>query len=178
MKLRLAGDPHEFEVEVVARKASSIRVRIDGEEVAAQFESSAAGDLIRLGGIAVHVAAVRRRDAILVAVGPAHFEFTTGADASRRRGRGLAAREIVAPMPGKVLKILVAEGDQVASGAALIVLEAMKMETTLSAEGAAVIGKIRVVAGAMVDHGAVLIELTPPPPAPDSSASGPVLPSH
>ncbi|MGH7841193.1 MAG: biotin/lipoyl-containing protein [Candidatus Binataceae bacterium] len=170
MKLRLAGEAQESDVEILARTASSITARIDGQELEARFESTADGGLVRLAGRTARVLAVRHRDSILVAVGPAHFEFTAGAAAGRRRGRGLAAHEIVAPMPGKVLKILVAEGDQVASGAALIVLEAMKMETTLAAESAAVIGKIRVAAGAMVDHGAVLIELTPPvnPSAPES----------
>ena len=75
---------------------------------------------------------------------------------------------MTAPMPGKVLKILVSEGDTVAAGDLLVVLEAMKMETTLFAEGAAVIRKIGVTAGQMVDHGAVLLELSP---AADSSAS-------
>jgi biotin carboxyl carrier protein len=69
-------------------------------------------------------------------------------------------------MPGKVLKVLVAEGDAVAEGQPLVVLEAMKMETTLYAESPAIVKKIRAVVGAMVDHGAVLMELSP---APDSS---------
>ncbi|HLW71414.1 MAG TPA: biotin/lipoyl-containing protein [Candidatus Binataceae bacterium] len=163
MKLRLSGDPREFEVEIVSRTPTSARVRIDGEELEAQLESAGGGDILRFGGVTARVAVASRRDAILVAVGPAHFEFTSGAGAGRRRGRGIAAREVVAPMPGKVLKILIAEGDRVESGAALIVLEAMKMETTLAAEGPAVIGRIRVAAGAMVDHGAVLLELSPPP---------------
>ena len=64
-------------------------------------------------------------------------------------------------MPGKVLKILVSDGQAVAAGDPLIVLEAMKMETTLFAEGAAVIRKVRVEANQMVDHGAVLLELSP-----------------
>jgi len=167
MKLRLAGEALEFNVEIVARTPSSILVRIDGEELEAQL--AADGEVMRLGAVTARVATVRRRDSILVAVGPAHFEFTSGPVAGRRRGRGIAAREVVAPMPGKVLKILVAEDDRVEAGAALIVLEAMKMETTLAAEGPAVIGKICVEAGAMVDHGAVLLELSPP--AADSSGS-------
>ena len=171
MKLRLAGEPHEFDVEIVARTPSSVRVRIDGEELEAEL--SGGGEILRFGGVAARVAAVRRRDLILVAVGPAHFEFTGGRGAGRRRGRGIAAREVVAPMPGKVLKILVAEGDRVGTGSALVVLEAMKMETTLVAEGPAVIGKIRVTAGAMVDHGAILLELSPPPTDSSPNESAP-----
>jgi acetyl/propionyl-CoA carboxylase alpha subunit len=168
MKLRLAGGAQEFDVEVLTRTPSSVRVRINGEEREVQLESSAGVDVVRLDDLHARVAVARRRDTILVAVGPAHFEFATDRGAGRRRGHGLASREIVAPMPGKVLKILCAEGDQVEPGAPLIVLEAMKMETTLMAEGPAVIGKIRVEPGAMVDHGAVLIELSPPPSVPSA----------
>ena len=62
----------------------------------------------------------------------------------RRCAAWLAAPEVTAPMPGKVLKILVAEGDSVEAGDALAVLEAMKMETTLYAESAATVKKIHV----------------------------------
>jgi 3-methylcrotonyl-CoA carboxylase alpha subunit len=64
-------------------------------------------------------------------------------------------------MPGKVLKVLVAEGQPVEHGDPLIVLEAMKMETTLYAESPAIVAKVCVEAGQMVDHGARLIELSP-----------------
>src|SRR5262249_2617768 len=105
----------------------------------------------------------RAGSTIEVAVGPAHFTFEIVQESGpRRRAGGLLSHEVVAPMPGKVLKVLVAEGDGVAGGTPLIVLEAMKMETTLYAESDAVIAAIKVEAGAMIDHGAVLIELSPP----------------
>ena len=47
-------------------------------------------------------------------------------------------------MPGKVLKILVREGEQVEAGQPLITMEAMKMETTLAAEGPAQVKAIAV----------------------------------
>ena len=90
--------------------------------------------------------------------------------AGHRTG-GLAAPEIDAPMPGKVLKVLVAEGQPVEHGDPLIVLEAMKMETTLYAESPAIVARVCVEAGQMVDHGARLIELSPaaPPARPPES---------
>jgi 3-methylcrotonyl-CoA carboxylase alpha subunit len=60
-----------------------------------------------------------------------------------------------------VLKLLVREGQTVESGQPLIVLEAMKMETTLYAESGATVRKVHATVGAMVDHGVVLIELSP-----------------
>ena len=84
---------------------------------------------------------------------------------------GKGPRKLLAPMPGKILKLLVAEGDSVEHGQALAVLEAMKMETTLYAESAAIVKKIRAAAGDMVDHGAVIIEFSPFPADPSKSES-------
>jgi biotin carboxyl carrier protein len=62
-------------------------------------------------------------------------------------------------MPGKVLAVRVVVGQTVAAGDPLVVLEAMKMETILSAEAAARVVQVHVEAGAMVDQGQALVEL-------------------
>jgi 3-methylcrotonyl-CoA carboxylase alpha subunit len=69
--------------------------------------------------------------------------------------------EVIAPMPGKVLEVLVAAGDQVAHDAPLLRLEAMKMEQTIRAASPARIREVRVTVGAMVAPGAVLFLLAP-----------------
>ena len=63
---------------------------------------------------------------------------------------------LVAPMPGKVVKLLVAAGQEVAAGAAIAVLEAMKMEHTVRAPEAGVIKDLLVAAGEQVDTGQLL----------------------
>ncbi len=68
--------------------------------------------------------------------------------ASSRKRTGLEA--IKAPMPGKVVRILVAEGDEVAAGQGLVVLEAMKMQNEIKAPRAG-----RVAAIAVKEHEAV-----------------------
>jgi biotin carboxyl carrier protein len=68
--------------------------------------------------------------------------------------------------------VLVREGDAVVAGQALVVLEAMKMETALAAESEALVKRVLVAPGQMVDHGALLIELTPPAPNPSKRESG------
>ncbi len=60
-------------------------------------------------------------------------------------------REIRAPMPGLVLDILVAETDVVEAGGGLIVLEAMKMETSIYAERAGTIKEITAPVGTQID---------------------------
>jgi acetyl/propionyl-CoA carboxylase alpha subunit len=67
--------------------------------------------------------------------------------------------QVVAPMPGKVLQVLVAAGQTVEIGEGLIIVEAMKMEHRIVADGAAVVRAVHAVAGQMVDGGAVLVEL-------------------
>lgn len=166
MKLKRSGDPREFEIEIISRDGGIIRVRIDGEEIVGKFSPNAGGGgILEIGASRYRVFAARRKESIAVSVGPASFEFKSSEDSSRRRVGGLAAPEITAPMPGKVLSVLVQDGDMVAAGEPLIVIEAMKMETTLSAESAAVVKHVRVATGQTVDHGTVLIELSPPPAA-------------
>jgi 3-methylcrotonyl-CoA carboxylase alpha subunit len=164
MKLKRAGDAREFDTEVISRAGATIRVRIGEREIVAEFAPNTdGGGILTIDGRRFPVFGARRRESILVSVGPASFEFKPVEDAARRRSLGLAAAEITAPMPGKVLKVMVKPGDLVEAGQPLVVIEAMKMETTLAAESAALVKQVRVAVDQMVDHGAVLIELSPPP---------------
>jgi biotin carboxyl carrier protein len=66
---------------------------------------------------------------------------------------------VVAPMPGRIVRILVAIGDRVEAGAPLLVIEAMKMENELRAGHPATVARILVEPGVTVEAGARLIEL-------------------
>ena len=63
------------------------------------------------------------------------------------------------PMPGQVLKILVTEGQHVAAGDALLILEAMKMEQTIRAAADGVVEAIKVTTGQIVSPGDVLVQI-------------------
>jgi biotin carboxyl carrier protein len=65
--------------------------------------------------------------------------------------------EVRAPIPGRVVSVAVAEGDEVKAGQALLVLEAMKMENQLCAEGAGKVERVLVAPGATVEGGQVLV---------------------
>ncbi len=67
--------------------------------------------------------------------------------------------ELSSPMPGKVLEVLVEPGDEVDAEAPLLLLEAMKMETTIKAPAPARVLEICVEAGAMVGPGQLLVRL-------------------
>jgi len=68
-------------------------------------------------------------------------------------------KEIKAPMPGLVLEINVTEGDEVAEGHKILILEAMKMENAILIHTNAKIKKVIVIAGQAVEKGQVLVEL-------------------
>jgi 3-methylcrotonyl-CoA carboxylase alpha subunit len=67
---------------------------------------------------------------------------------------------LTAPIPARVARILVRPGDRVAKGAPLLVLEAMKMEITLSAPTEGIIATIRPAVDDMVEEGMELITFT------------------
>ncbi len=76
-----------------------------------------------------------------------------------RRGpaaHGAGPQRLTAPMPGKVVKVLVAPGDMVEAGQGLVVVEAMKMENELRALKAGRVASVSVAEGQSVDAGAVL----------------------
>lgn len=66
---------------------------------------------------------------------------------------------VKAPMPGLVLDILVESDQAVSKGDALLILEAMKMENVLKAEGDGVVKSIEVTKGTAVDKGQIIIEM-------------------
>jgi acetyl/propionyl-CoA carboxylase alpha subunit len=175
MKLKRPGETREFDVAIVSRAHGVLRVNLDGEELEVTVEPAADGvSVLQIGQRRLQIRAARSRNALMVAAGSYSFTLVEAEARTSGAHRGSTTPEMAAPMPGKVLKILVSEGQAVAPGDPLIVLEAMKMETTLFAEGAAVIRKIRVETGQMVDHGAVLLELSP---AAGSSASESPVPN-
>ncbi|HEX4421422.1 MAG TPA: biotin carboxylase N-terminal domain-containing protein [Kofleriaceae bacterium] len=75
-------------------------------------------------------------------------------------GAGAVAGSLTAPMPGKVVKVLVTEGQVVAAHAPLIVLEAMKMEHTMRAPAAGTVRAVHVAVGDQVDTDRVLAIVT------------------
>ena len=84
---------------------------------------------------------------------PRHaLRFDAGEDAD---GPG----QIIAPMPGKILHVLVKDGDMVAKGDALLVMEAMKMEQTITAPCAGIIDALSLSANDQVSDGQILLNI-------------------
>lgn len=73
-------------------------------------------------------------------------------------GAGAKIREIKAPMPGMVLKVMVEEGTEVKKGDNLLVLEAMKMENILKSSTDGIVKKILVNQGDKIEKNTVLVQ--------------------
>jgi len=101
---------------------------------------------IRLDGVADQWSVHGLRETLMERMG-----IEEGADAT--------SKDLRAPMPGKVLEVLVQEGQSVEEGEAMLVLEAMKMENVLRAGAAGVVSVIGVEAGNAVEKEAVLISM-------------------
>ena len=102
-------------------------------------------------------------DRRIVTVGTRHFTIDVRDPRRRRTSAALAdhtgPQEILAPMPGKIVKVLAEKGQEVAQGAGLLVIEAMKMQNELRAPRAGRVAEIYIAEGEGVESGARLIRL-------------------
>jgi acetyl/propionyl-CoA carboxylase alpha subunit len=95
-----------------------------------------------------------------VTVGGQTFLLTKSSGARKGRHAGLhTAGELTAPMPGQVRAVNVREGEAVAKGQTLLVLEAMKMEIRVQAPRAGIVKKLFVNQGQTVEREQTLIEV-------------------
>ena len=76
----------------------------------------------------------------------------------RQKKKNQEAGDIISPMPGRILKVMVTEGSTVKSGDSLLILEAMKMEHTLKAPRDGKVGKIFFKEGQLVEGGVELVK--------------------
>jgi 3-methylcrotonyl-CoA carboxylase alpha subunit len=155
-------DGHPVRV-TLGRSGDSVHARVDEQEIA--LHSTHVDErqvrLVTPDGRHHRIVYARRDGRTYVAARGTNIELAPHADTSADdavAGGGFTP-EIVAPMPGKILEVLVAAGDEVAHDSPLIRMEAMKMEQTIRATAPARVREVRVEAGAMVGPGAVLMVL-------------------
>ncbi len=131
----------------------AVRVELDNEVINLRMVTNAEGETMLSplrsdGGVGVPVRVRSDGDLLLGA-------------ASGPSAPPQADPQVKAPITGVVLKVMVSEGDPVSAGDPLLVLEAMKMESSLTSPCEGVVKRVSVAEGAQVRTGEVLIEVLP-----------------
>jgi biotin carboxyl carrier protein len=137
-RLAVTQDRRAFEADVIEVAANTYSVIVSGRAYEVRVEPAP-------GGLRIHAGA---------------REFRAEIEDPRawrgRRGGTLEAegrQEVIAPMPGKVVRLLVTQGQKVESGQGLLVVEAMKMQNEIRSPKGGIVERIVVVEGQAVNAG-------------------------
>jgi biotin carboxyl carrier protein len=169
----------------VGRAGAGIQIEIDGKLRRLDLSRSAAGDgwSATLDGDPVEIDARLIQPGILSLIvqghsfrcvldeGPIESAIQTGGRrflfsvddprslmAQRRKSGASSGQQVIkAPMPGRIVRLLVQAGDEVAAHQGVVVIEAMKMQNELKAARAGKVAEIKTEAGATVAAGAILV---------------------
>lgn len=143
------------------REESGWSCRLDGREVEVDAVLARPDVLsLRIGNQAYEVKCERVGGDLHLWVGSVRFAAEVR-DPRSLRGRVRAVddhgpKKLTAPMPGKIVRVLVSQGDEVETGAGVLVVEAMKMQNEIKSPKKGTIQKILVTEGAAVNAGDVL----------------------
>ncbi|MHC5113055.1 MAG: acyl-CoA carboxylase biotin carboxyl carrier protein subunit [Planctomycetota bacterium] len=161
-----ATEPIEVEIARVGadgHEGRQVRIGAQTCEVEIERTGPASGWIRREGRVTpFHVS--RDGDRIQVWVRGRTWTFDVArrtAQRAREGADGGGSADLTAPMPGTILKINAAAGAEFAAHDALIVLESMKMELTLSAPQAGRVGEVLCAEGELVEMGEILARLEP-----------------
>jgi biotin carboxyl carrier protein len=153
----------EAAVDVLYLPTGEVRVEVDGQPVEVDTAATEQGWSVRVGSQVWELWLDGEPPALRVVASGRPLAARVESEQSRQLAPSLSlgtgGGKVCAPMPGRVVKLLVAEGDEVEPGAAVVVVEAMKMENEIRAEAGGVVEQICVTAGQTVDGGAPLVRL-------------------
>jgi acetyl-CoA/propionyl-CoA carboxylase biotin carboxyl carrier protein len=93
------------------------------------------------------------------AVAPAAKKAAPKRSAGKKAAGAVSGDALTAPMQGTIVRVAVSDGDTVAAGDLIVVLEAMKMEQPINAHKAGTITALNAQAGAVVGSGATICEI-------------------
>lgn len=139
-KYRVTVGEKVLELDLIKTGASDVSVLIDGASHDLSLEKIAEGYAVMVRGDRFDVEV---KDAV------------KGEALGRVAHKG--PLKLTAPMPGKIVKVLVKEGEAVEAGRGVLVMEAMKMENELKASKAGTVQEIKVKEGQAVEMGALLL---------------------
>jgi geranyl-CoA carboxylase alpha subunit len=160
----LSDDEHSYPVHVTVHDGGRLHVEPDGGaghdiELGAADDADGAERPLSVDGLRTRVTAVIDGPRLHLALDGATASFEDVTYAPPRGSEEAAESTVSAPMNGRVLAVLVQEGERVAKGQRLAVLEAMKMEHQLVARRDGVIERVAVRAGDQVASRAAIVTL-------------------
>lgn len=172
MRSRLKYLDREIAVEIVPHDGETWKITFDDKTLIVRGQRLSPTHIVaQIGGRTTHLHVQRTGQGKSIAIESVLYPLQDISRAPKRRaGAEDAAQDITPPMPGVITKVLVEPGALVAKGQGLVVMTAMKMETTLSASAPALVSKILVKVGEQVMPGQKLVELAP---APKSASAAP-----
>ncbi len=143
-----------------AAQAGGWLLRLGGREIAASATVQSDGALaLMLDGVGRHVRVLGHGAETAVFIDGESWRFEEIDLLAPPGGEDPTAGKLTAPMPGRVTRLLVEAGANVRRGEPLMVIEAMKMEHTITAPADGVVAEVRFAAGELVEEGAELITL-------------------
>ena len=141
----------------------SVRLDLPGRSVALGGSVTAAGALVfTLDGIKISARIVRLGDDLTVIRDGVNHRLNLIDPLAPERTEAAGGGRLTAPMPGRITQVLTKPGAEVRRGTALLVLEAMKMEHTITAPADGTIEAVRYAVGDLVEEGAELIAFDEP----------------
>jgi len=163
LKATLSEVQHDVSLSVTSAVVSA---DVDGRHYELELRSRGRGEYLLFHGNEVHSVRVEQSGpgssgSFEVIVRGRAYEVQIEDPKRLRSGQSSGAHhtgaaEIVSPMPGKIVRVLVKAGETVEAGAGVIVVEAMKMQNEMKAPKAGVVASINAVEGATVNAGDVL----------------------
>ena len=158
--LLLADEAHAYRLSVTYL-ADGFLLQLQGESSVAMpltlLEHGGADIVLRLGDDIVRGRVLREGESLHVFYAGHHVTLRHPDPMAHAGVAEVAGGRLTAPMPGKIVAVLVAPGDSVATGAPLMVMEAMKMEHTIAAPHAGVVDAVLYAIGDQVADGAPLL---------------------
>jgi len=150
------GKPHRVELN---RAHNGWICRVDGREFSVDAEQVDSNTLLLL--IAGESYEVRRPSEDTIYIRERRYQVSIDDPRSWRGKRrsattGAGPQKLTASMPGKIVRVLAAEGEQIEAGQGIAVVEAMKMQTEIKSPKAGVLRKLHVQPGMNVNAGEVL----------------------
>ena len=163
MKLRAEVDGEEMALDV-RREGGRVVAEIGGRRYVLEAREVGAGEylLLRDGHVYECRVGAEARGHVEVSVGGREYAVAL-ADPRRLRGAQAAAgpgegrAQLVAPMPGRVVRVMVEAGEAVEAGQSVVVVEAMKMQNEMKSPKDGAVTEVRVESGATVNAGDVLV---------------------